>query len=94
MWKATPLALTFGLSLQAATGLAIAVDDRVPRILGDTGVQGGLVVHVGRGDGTLTAALRVSASFPVQGLDTRVENVMQARRHFQGLGKYGPVSVD
>mgnify|MGYP001054875620 CR=1 FL=1 len=40
------------------------------RILGMTGVQGGMIVHLGCGDGTLTADLRASDRYLVQGLDT------------------------
>lgn len=37
------------------------------QILKETGVTGGLVVHVGCGDGKLTAALRASEAFVVRG---------------------------
>ncbi|MCA9270621.1 MAG: class I SAM-dependent methyltransferase, partial [Planctomycetales bacterium] len=59
-----------------------------------TGVQGGVVVHVGCGDGQLTAALRASDSYQVQGLDRSADNVEAARGYVQSLGKYGPISVD
>ncbi|NQU19742.1 MAG: hypothetical protein HQ567_00555 [Candidatus Nealsonbacteria bacterium] len=38
-------------------------------ILNATGVQGGLIVHLGCGDGTLTAALRPSDAYIVHALD-------------------------
>jgi hypothetical protein len=38
-------------------------------VLKASGVQGGLVVHVGCGNGKLTAALRTGDSFIVHGLD-------------------------
>nr|MBC8870571.1 class I SAM-dependent methyltransferase [Planctomycetota bacterium] len=69
-------------------------DDRVAAILDDTGVKGGLVVHVGCGDGKLTAALRANDSYLVHGLDADAENVAAAREHIQSLGLYGNVSVD
>lgn len=59
-----------------------------------SGVQGGLVVHVGCGDGKLTAALRASEAFVVQGLDVDQARVEQARAHVRKLGLYGPVSID
>ena len=37
-------------------------------ILKATGITGGFVVHLGSGDGKLTAALRASDAFQVQGL--------------------------
>ncbi|MEW6357605.1 MAG: PQQ-binding-like beta-propeller repeat protein [Planctomycetota bacterium] len=64
------------------------------QILDAAGVKGGLVVHLGCGDGKLTAALRANDSYLVHGLDTDVANVAKAREHIRSLGIYGPVSVD
>jgi outer membrane protein assembly factor BamB len=61
-----------------------------PKPLSVSGVKGGLVVHVGCGDGKLTAALHANDSFMVQGLDA---DVTAARKHIQSLGLYGPVSA-
>ena len=58
------------------------------------GVKGGLVIHLGCGDGRLTAALRVNERYLVQGLDVDPENVKRARETVRRLGLYGPVSVD
>jgi len=63
-------------------------------ILEATGVQGGLVVHVGCGDGRLTAELGAGGAFLVQGLDRDAEQVEAARRYIQSLGRYGRVSFD
>ncbi len=63
------------------------------KVLATAGIPGGVVSHVGCGDGALTAALRVSDRFRVQGLDTDVGNVKRARAHIRGLGLYGKVSV-
>jgi len=63
-------------------------------ILEKAGVEGGLVVHLGCGDGTLTADLRANGSYLVHGLDTDARNVREARQHLQQLGVYGEVSVD
>ena len=49
---------------------------------------GGLVVHVGCGDGRQTAALG-QVGHLVQGLDTDAENVANAREHLRSLGQYG-----
>ncbi|MCX7824920.1 MAG: PQQ-binding-like beta-propeller repeat protein, partial [Verrucomicrobiae bacterium] len=62
-------------------------------ILETTGVKGGLIVHVGCGDGQLTAALRANDSFIIHGLDTDPKNVTAARQHIQSLSLYGSVSV-
>ncbi len=56
-------------------------------------VQGGLIVHLGCGDGKLTAALRADERYVVQGLQADPAKVEQARAHLRSLRKYGPVSV-
>ncbi|KPK41737.1 MAG: hypothetical protein AMK72_14955 [Planctomycetes bacterium SM23_25] len=81
-----------GTALLASPGAAWA--DSAADILKATGIQGGLVVHVGCGDGRLTAALRAGDAYLVHGLDTDAANVEKARKHIQSLGLYGPVSVD
>jgi len=63
-------------------------------ILDGTGVQEGLVVHIGCGDGKLTAALGAGEGYLVHGLDADADNIEKARRHIRSLGLYGKVSVD
>jgi len=63
-------------------------------IIEQAGVKGGLVVHLGCGDGKLTAELRSNERYVVHGLDTDAANVHRARKHIQSLGLYGKVSVD
>jgi len=63
-------------------------------ILDTSGVQGGIVVHLGCGDGKLTAALRVSDSYTVHGLETDPAKVVEARNYIRAKGIYGPVSVE
>ncbi|MCP3884162.1 MAG: class I SAM-dependent methyltransferase, partial [Propionibacteriaceae bacterium] len=63
-------------------------------ILDATGVQGGLIVHLGCGDGRLTAALWANDSYLVHGLDASVANVENTRKHIRSQGLYGPVSID
>jgi outer membrane protein assembly factor BamB len=63
-------------------------------ILDAAGVRGGLIVHVGCGDGKLTAALRVSDRYSVHGLEADAAKVAQARSYILGQGMYGPVSVE
>ena len=64
------------------------------RILDAAGLTGGLVVHVGCGDGKLTAALRAADNILVHGLDTSAKNITAAREHIASLGLYGKVSVE
>ncbi|MCK4293189.1 MAG: PQQ-binding-like beta-propeller repeat protein [Planctomycetes bacterium] len=80
--------------LSVAGAQQTAPQTEARQILGATGVKGGLVVHVGCGDGQLTAALHANDSFLVQGLDTEAKNVEQARNHIRSLGLYGKVSVE
>ncbi len=63
-------------------------------ILEAAGIKGGLVVHLGCGDGRLTTALRAGDAFVVQGLDADPTNVEKARVHIQSLGLGGKVSAD
>ncbi|MHC4200447.1 MAG: outer membrane protein assembly factor BamB family protein, partial [Planctomycetota bacterium] len=62
------------------------------QILAATGIRGGLVVHVGCGDGKLTAALRSSDNYVVHGLAAAAD-VARARKHVRSQGLYGRVSV-
>lgn len=77
--------------------LSISVASRAEdaqEILSETGVQGGLVVHLGCGNGRLTAGLHAGDAYLVHGLDTDSENINAARKHIQSLGCYGKVSID
>jgi 2-polyprenyl-3-methyl-5-hydroxy-6-metoxy-1,4-benzoquinol methylase len=48
------------------------------QILTTSGVDGGVIIQLGCGDGQLTAALRASDRFLVQGLDADAKNVEAA----------------
>jgi len=85
--RLTILAFALAASHTAVAGTA---DD----ILDAAGVQGGLVVHLGCGDGKLTAALRANDRYLVHGLAVEAANVAKARQHIRSLGRYGPASVD
>jgi outer membrane protein assembly factor BamB len=70
-------------------------DIEIEELSSDAGqVQGGLVVHVGCGDGKVTATLRADDRFLVHGLDTDAANIAKAREHIRSLGLDGKVSVD
>lgn len=62
-------------------------------IVRDSGIRGGIVVHLGCGDGRLTADLLLSGSFQVHGLDVDPKNVASARDYIQSRNLYGQVSV-
>ncbi len=63
------------------------------KLLQSSGFSGGLVVHLGCGDGRLTAALGAAESFVVDGLDPDPDRVARARRYIESTGRYGRVSV-
>ncbi|UCG58058.1 MAG: PQQ-binding-like beta-propeller repeat protein [Phycisphaerales bacterium] len=69
-------------------------EQQAANILNACDVKGGLIVHIGCGDGKLTAALRANDSYIVHGLDRSERSVTRAREYIQSLGVYGPVSVD
>ena len=85
--------LKIGTFILASLALAAtaADHDQAWQILEASGVKGGLIVHLGCGDGKLTAALRANDSFIVHGLDA---DVTAARQHIQSLGLYGPVLAE
>jgi len=89
-----------GLLLASATVAGAAAPgrgaerDRAREILAATGAKGGLIVHLGCGDGRLTAALRVGESFLVHGLTGDEKDLRRARATIRQQGLYGPVSVD
>ena len=81
------LVLLSVLSIGAASSFANDVIEA-------TGVTGGLVVHVGCGDGRLTAELRAGDGYLVQGLDAEPASVNEARQHIHSRGLYGKVTAD
>jgi len=94
MSTAMAAAMAAALMVLAPAGSAKAdAEGDAREILQATGVRGGLVVHLGCGDGRLTAALHASDAYLVHGLDTDAANVAKARAHVREQGLYGPVSV-
>jgi outer membrane protein assembly factor BamB len=77
-----------------AFGQPAQYKQKAAEILESTGVRGGLIVHIGCGDGRLTAALCANDSYLVQGLDSNARNVEKARQNVQEFGLYGRVSID
>jgi outer membrane protein assembly factor BamB len=79
---------------RAESADAEEASDLAARILAATEVQGGLIVHLGCGDGRLTAALCGGSGYLVQGLDGDPECIRNARVFLRDAGCYGQVSVD
>ena len=83
LWKACVMLSI----LQAAHASEQGGARRLARqILKDSGVAGGVIVHLGCGGGEVTSALHASDSFLVQGLDASEHSVEAARKHIQSLG--------
>ncbi len=91
---APALALLLAMNVQGAETGLMPESQQARRILDATGVQGGLVIHLGCGDGKLTAALRAGDSYIVHGLDRDAGNIETARATIRKLGLYGKVSVE
>ena len=69
-------------------------DRQAKTILGNAGVEGGLIVHVNCGDGRLAAALKTSDSMVVHGLDADATVVARARSCLRTAGYGEAVTVD
>ncbi len=88
--KITVSPLVLFLSLISMSVLAGSATD----IITQTGIKGGLIVHLGCGDGTFTSSLLVNDRYLVHGLDINQNNINKARKHIRSKEIYGKVSVD
>ena len=62
-------------------------------IIVESGISAGFFVHLGAGDGTLTAALKQNDTTQVHGLERSAANVAVARAMLHEAGVYGDVSI-
>jgi len=81
------------LWMLAAPGLVPAAPS-ARQILDTAGVRGGLLVHLGCGDGKLTAALGAGDRYLVHGLDADAANVTAAQARARKAGRSPHVWVD
>ncbi len=83
-------------ALQGGAGAARAASPRAlaAQVLAAEGVRPGLYVHLGCGDGRLTAALSGGGRNWVHGLSDHPDTVSKARKVIEARGVYGKVSVD
>ena len=87
------LQATVQVTVQAGTAAA-SRQTVANEILEAAGVQGGLIVHIGCGDGKLTAALHPGDGYLVHGLAATADQLAAARRNVRAVGPYGSVSID
>ena len=67
--------------------------ERAAKIFSTTGINGGVIVHLGATDGKFTAALKINDHCCVQGLTTDHAACDAARQYIQSRGLYGAISV-
>jgi len=87
--KAATMVFTVALAVASS---AVAGTGR--ELIDLSGVRGGLVVHVGCGDGARTEQLAAGPAYRVHGLDRDPERVAAARQRLKAANLYGPVAAD
>ena len=85
--------LIISVSLSVPELFAQAGSRATPKTIGISGIEGGLVVHLGCGDGSATPALRVNGRYIVHGLDSDPANIENARKQIGRDNQNGTVSV-
>lgn len=92
----SPLAMRYHIwapLLLISSTLAADAQQQADELLERSGVRGGFVVHLGCGNGEVTAALHQSDSFQVHGLEQSAELVRDGRTRIAADGQYGNVSL-
>ncbi|MHC4228001.1 MAG: outer membrane protein assembly factor BamB family protein [Planctomycetota bacterium] len=85
--------LAGGLLCILLSGVSVSAESAA-ELLKLSETEGGLIAHLGCGEGKLTARLRAGDQYFVHGLDTDADQIAAAREHIIERGIYGPVSVD
>jgi outer membrane protein assembly factor BamB len=88
------LAAAVGTVSNLSTLHAATPQETANQILKESGVQGGLIVHIGIGNGELTTALKATESYQVHGLDTDAAIIGSFRSQLTRANKYGPITAD
>ncbi|MFC1635820.1 class I SAM-dependent methyltransferase [Planctomycetota bacterium] len=81
----------FVLSSSCTTVSASAGKENV--FIKKSNIQGGFIVHVGCGDGTLVAALGNNKQYVIQGLESDHQQIEQARQTLRASGNDGRLSI-
>lgn len=90
---ALPL-LAFSIAFCCLGGGLLHADDDAADLLHQLGRSGGLLVHVGCGEGQVTEQLAESSRFLIHGVARRPADVTAARQRLRDRRLYGRVSVD
>ena len=90
--RITQTVILIGILLCSSTVLGAEVNSARQLVL-DSGIKGGLIVHVGTADAGEIAALRLNDRFLVQGLQRDPVRVSQTRQDLQQMGMSGSVTV-
>ena len=78
----------------ASTTLSHAASpDEAGPLIEQSQVRGGLVVHLGCGEGELTRSLRINSRYQVHGLDRNAHHIDSARKMLLAEGVYGQVTA-
>ncbi len=85
---------TIALALAALLAAGNTAETAQHEILETAGIEGGIIVHLGCGDGSLAEQLAAGDRYLVQGLDTNPATVTAARKRLLDAGRYGQVTVD
>ena len=83
-----------GLAFGPASAVAGESSSLADQIVRASGIRAGLCVHLGVGDGSLTADLAQGGRFLVHGLDPDEKAVEKARAAILAKGSYGQASVE
>lgn len=90
--------VSFGFQVVLITSTLLlapsSADAAAQQVLNASGVQGGLIVHLGCGDGRLTADLCAGDAYLVHGLARTAKSLSKSRAHVRSRGLYGRVAVD
>ena len=92
-WQGVFLLLV-AFASQGAVGAEQDAETRAEHILRTAGLKGGVITHLGCGNGKLTAELGRSKRFIVHGLSDDEKEVDTARAHIRSQKLYGRVSVE
>ena len=95
--RITVAASAGGLEPKEVTTAAEVLEEEAAQtareLLEQSGVQGGLVVHAGCGEGRVTAALADGEAYLVHGLEEDPGRRERAREHVRSRGRYGSVAI-